>query len=93
MIIGVLTASISIPAARSLKDKRQVLRSLKDRVLGRMNVSVAEVDHQDEWRFADLAFVTVAADSSIVQARLAELSKFLHSDPRYVLLKIETQMI
>ena len=93
MIIGVVTAGISIPEARSLKDKRQVLRSLKDRVLGKMNVSVAEVGRQDEWQFADLAFVTVAADSSIVQTRISELTRFLHSDPRYVLLKVETEML
>ena len=93
MIIGILKASISIPSARSLKDKRQVLRSLKDRILGKMNVSVAEIDHQDEWKYADLAFVTVAAESSIIQTRLADLSKLLHSDSRYVLLNIETQMI
>jgi len=93
MIIGVLTADISIPEARSLKDKRSVLRSLKDRILNRMNVSVAEVGRQDEWRFAELAFVTVAATSKIVQSRLADLDKFLRSNPRYVLLDIHTEFI
>ena len=93
MIIGVVTASISIPDARSLKDKRRVIRSMKDRVLGRMNVSVAEVGNQDKWQISDLAFVTVAANSEIVQSRIADISKFIRSDPRYVLLDLRTEMI
>ena len=93
MVIGVVTASISIPEARSLKDKRSVLRSLKDRILNKMNVSVAEVGRQDAWQFSELAFVTVAATSEIVQTRLSELSEFLRSTPRYNVIDIHTEMI
>ena len=93
MVIGLVTASISIPEARSLKDKRSVLRSMKDRALNKMNVSVAEVDRQDEWNYADMAFVTVAATSEIVQSRISEISEFLRSDPRYVLLTLRTEML
>ena len=93
MVIGLLTARISIPEAHSLKDKRSVIRSLKDRILNRMNVSVAEVGDQDLWQFAEMAFVTVAAETSIVQSRLADLSKVLHGNPRYVLLHIETELL
>lgn len=93
MRIGIVQAGISIPDARSLKDKRQVLRSLKDRAVNKMNVSVAEVGRQDEWKFADLAFVTVAATSEIVQKRIAKISTYLRSDPRYVLLTVRTEML
>jgi hypothetical protein len=93
MVIGLLTARISIPESHSLKDKRSVIRSLKDRILNRMNVSVAEVGEQDTWQFAELAFVTVAAESSVVQSRFSDLSKILHGNPRYVLLNIETELL
>ena len=93
MIIGLVTASISIPEARSLKDKRSVLRSLKDRALNKMNVSVAEVGRQDEWRFAELAFVTVAAQSKVVQSRVSDISSFLRSNPRLVLTDLHTEML
>ncbi len=93
MVIGVVTASISIPEARSLKDKRSVIRGMKDRALNKMNVSVAEVDKQDIWNYADMAFVTVAATSEIVQSRVSEISQFLRSDPRYVLLTLHTEML
>jgi uncharacterized protein YlxP (DUF503 family) len=91
MIIGLVTASISIPEAQSLKDKRSVLRSLKDRCVDRMNVSVAEVGKQDQWKFADLAFVTVAAESPVVQSRVSEITGFLRGNPRIVLLDIKTE--
>jgi hypothetical protein len=93
MVIGLVTASISIPEARSLKDKRSVLRSLKDRILNSMNVSVAEVGKQDAWQFSDLAFVTVGADRENVQGRISELSRVLHGNPRYVLLSLHTEFL
>ena len=93
MIIGVLQATISIPHARSLKDKRSVLRSLKDRILNKMNVSVAEVGKQDLWQTSELAFVTVAAETAIVQKRLSELSEILRGSPIFVLTHIETEFL
>ena len=75
MIIGVITATLSIPASQSLKDKRAVLRSLKDRAINKMNVSVAEVGYQDTWKQAELAFVTVAAGSEVVQKRISVRSE------------------
>ena len=93
MIIGIVTATLAIPEARSLKDKRSVLRSLKDRAINKMNVSVAEVGQQDVWKSADMAFVTVAAESEIVQRRISEISDFLHSDPRYALVTLHTEML
>lgn len=93
MIIGVVTATIAIPAALSLKDKRSVLRSLKDRAVAKMNVSVAEVGSQDSWKSAELAFVTVAAESETVQKRISEIDDYLHSDPRYHLVTLHTEMI
>ncbi|MBI2438238.1 MAG: DUF503 domain-containing protein [Lentisphaerae bacterium] len=92
MVIGLLEARISIPEARSLKDKRRVVRSLKDRILNRMNVSVAEVGEQDLWQVAELAFVTVAAELSPVQERLSSLSTLIQGDPRYVLLDLRTSI-
>lgn len=93
MIIGLLEASISIPEARSLKDKRSVLRSLKDRVRNHMNISVAEVGKQDVWKSAELAFVTIAATGQVVDKRLAEIQNLLRSTPRFVLLEVRTERL
>ena len=93
MVIGLLEARLSLPGARSLKDKRQVIKSLKDRVRQRVNVSVAEVDYQDVWQSAALAFVTVAAERITVDQRLSELQAFLRSDPRAILLDLHTELL
>lgn len=93
MVIGVVKARLSIPDARSLKDKRRVLRSLKDRTLNRMNVSVAEVGCQDQWRMAELAFVTVAAEHIHVQKRLSSISSMLQGNPRFVLIDLNTELL
>ena len=93
MVIGLLTATITIPASRSLKDKRAVLRSLKDRILNHHNVSVAEVGRQDMWQAADLAFVTVAAEKEIVEKRISELSEILRGSPFFVLTQLHTELL
>ena len=60
MPIGLLTLEIHIPDARSLKDKRQVLRSLKDRLRAHFNVAVAELDASGLWNRATIGVVSVS---------------------------------
>lgn len=62
MFVGVVRIDLHIPAARSLKDKRQVIRSLKDRIRERVHASVAEVEHQELWQRAALGVAVVAPD-------------------------------
>ena len=50
MPVGLLTLEIHISEAQSLKDKRHVLRSLKDRLRAHFNVAVSELDHQEVWQ-------------------------------------------
>ncbi len=70
-----------------------MLRSLKDRALNTMNVSVAEIGEQNRWKHAELAFVTVAATSLVVQQRIADISTYLRSTPRYVLVDLHTETL
>jgi uncharacterized protein len=60
--IGVLTLEIVLQNSHSLKDKRHVVKSLKDRLRGKFNVAVAEIDCQDLWQRAVVAAVTVSSD-------------------------------
>jgi hypothetical protein len=60
--VAVLTLELRLENSHSLKDKRHVVKSLKDRLRGKFNVAVAEVDHQDLWQRAAIAAVTVASD-------------------------------
>ncbi len=60
--LGVLTLEIHVEDSHSLKEKRHVVKSLKDRLRERFNVSVAEIDGLDSWQHAVVAAVTVSAD-------------------------------
>lgn len=60
--IGVLTLEIYIEYSHSLKEKRHVVKSLKDRLRDKFNVAVAEIDHLDSWQSAVVAAVTVSKD-------------------------------
>jgi uncharacterized protein YlxP (DUF503 family) len=70
MVIGVLTVEMHVHGSRSLKDKRMVLRRVKDR-LKKFNVSVSEVDHHDLWQRGALAVVTVSTDQGHADRELA----------------------
>jgi uncharacterized protein YlxP (DUF503 family) len=59
--VGVLTLELRLDDSHSLKDKRQVVRSLKERLRGKFNVAVSEIDSQDLWQRAILAAVTVSS--------------------------------
>lgn len=70
MPIGLLTLEIHIPDARSLKDKRQVIRSLKDRLRAHFNVAVAEMDFQDVWQRSVVGVVTISNDAHHLEQSL-----------------------
>ncbi len=60
--IGVLTLELRLESSHSLKEKRHVVQSLKDRLRHKFNVAVAEIDYQDLWQRAAIAAVTVSSD-------------------------------
>jgi len=62
VLIGVLRLTLYIPESGSLKGKRRVLRSLKDRLRSQFNVSVAEIGYQDLWQKAEIAIALVAGE-------------------------------
>ena len=75
MAIGLLTLEIHIPDSRSLKDKRQVLRSLKDRLRGRFNVAVAELDHQESWQRSQVGVVSLSNEAAHLEQSLRAVLK------------------
>jgi uncharacterized protein len=66
-VIAVLTLELHIEHSHSLKDKRQVVKSLKDRLRERFNVSVAEIDGLESWQRSVVAAVTVSSDRTYAE--------------------------
>ncbi len=69
MNIGLLTLEVVLPYAQSLKDKRQVIRRLRDR-LKKFNVSIAECGHQDLWQRSTLGIVAISSDQALLEKTL-----------------------
>jgi uncharacterized protein YlxP (DUF503 family) len=74
-IIGVLNLELRIEHSQSLKDKRQVVRSLKDRLRTRHNVAVAEIDYLDSWQHSLVSAVTVSNDRVHAETMLQAVEK------------------
>jgi len=73
--------AIRIPDAQSLKDRRQVVRSILAVVRERFHVSAAEVGGQDTWQRASLGFAVVASEARLVDETIDEIDRYLWSRP------------
>jgi uncharacterized protein YlxP (DUF503 family) len=93
MVVGVLQLELSIPDAMSLKDKRQVIKSIKDRLASGHNVSVAEVDALDEHRRAILGIAMVSNDSRYVESGLSKLIDFIRRNPAVSLVDYQMDLL
>ena len=93
MHVGVLQVEISIPDAMSLKDKRQVVKSLKDRIAHGHNVSIAEVGALDEHRRSILGMAMVSNDSKYVEGALSKLVDFIRSVPQVDLIDYQIDLM
>ena len=93
MTIGVLQMDLLIPAARSLKDKRRVIKSLKQLLHNKYNCSVAEVDFHDLWGRCRLAACVVSDDSRFANQQLNEIAKFASNKDGAELLDYRIEML
>ena len=86
MVVGILQLEISIPDAMSLKDKRRVVLSLKDRIAHDRNVSVAEVGALDEHRRSIIGIAMVSNDKRYVEGGLSKIVDFVKTVPQATLM-------
>lgn len=80
--LGVLTVELLVHDSRSLKARRSVINSLKERIRGRFNVSVAEADFGDVWQRGGLIISGAGVTASTVEQALRNVVAFLDNDPR-----------
>lgn len=93
MVVGLCTVELFIAESRSLKDKRQVLHSLKDRLRGKFNLSIAEVDAQDLWQRAVLAMACVANEGTHVGKVLEQALNVIKSMPAVEVVRTQLDML
>jgi uncharacterized protein YlxP (DUF503 family) len=77
MFIGCLQVELLIPESTSLKEKRMVIKSIKQRLQNKFNISVAEVDHQDLWQRATLGIAMVSNENGHVRKAMDKILDFI----------------
>ncbi|HEX8273159.1 MAG TPA: DUF503 domain-containing protein [Longimicrobiaceae bacterium] len=80
MVVGLVVWELHLPGCASLKEKRQVVKSLKDRLHNRFNVSVAETGHQDAHQRAELAACLVSGDRRHAQSVLSSVDRMVEEE-------------
>jgi len=92
MIVGSLRVRLYVRQSRSLKDKRQVVQSIKDRMRNTFNVSVAEVDAQDDRQLVILGFAMVSNEASHVKQTFEQVVQALRVHPVAEMLDHEVEV-
>ena len=77
MIVGVLTIELVIYSSSSLKEKKFVVKSIKDKLRNKFNIAIAEVDFLDKWQRAKLGIVTVGNDYTHVENSIQKVFEYL----------------
>lgn len=93
MILGLLTLDLHLPEAHSLKSKRQVIKSIKDRIRKRFNVSVAEVGGNDLWQRCDIAVAFVTNESRMADRVFNEIRNLVLNTSSVELINSDIEML
>jgi len=87
MYIGALIFEIVISESGSLKDKRMIINSLKDRLRKRFNVAVAELGYLDKWQRSELGIVTIGNEYKLVEKSLNKIFDYIDSSDTFEVIK------
>jgi uncharacterized protein YlxP (DUF503 family) len=93
MVVGVLRVRLGIFEALSLKDKRRVVKSLKDRLGSKHNISIAEIDDLDHRQAATLGLAMIANEGRFVESALARIVDEIRAFSRACLLEYDITLL
>lgn len=89
MYVGVLIIEIMIYSSSSLKEKRLVIKSIKDRLKNKFNVAVAEIGYQDKWQRSQLGIATISNQHSHLEQSLQKIFQYLDNSDSYEIISYE----
>ena len=93
MIVGVLTVGLLVVDSNSLKDKRQVVKSLLDGIRNKFNVSAAELGELDTWRRAVIGVACISNDKATANTVLNHVLSRIESNPRVTVDQCELEFL
>lgn len=92
MVVASQTWELALPGCASLKEKRSVIRSLRDRLRARLNVSVAETGLQDVHARAELSIALVASDGRMAQSVLDKADQIVESHGGGAIVRVSREL-
>ncbi len=93
MIIGSCVVELFLYEPSSLKEKRQIIKSLIGRIQSRFNVSIAEVGMQDKWRSAEIGFACVSTTKKHANQMLDAVIRFMNHDSRVEMIRWDVEIL
>ena len=93
MTVGSCKIELRIPESESLKAKRRVVKSLKERAQNRFNVAIAEVDRLDDWQRSTLGVACVSNDSRLVDATLSKVVNWIEASGDVLVVDYEIDLV
>ena len=93
MVVGLLQMEVHLPEAHSLKDKRSVVKSLKDQLRGRFNIAVAEVEANEKWQRATVGIAAVGGDRPSVERLLRNVTAWVRLTRLVELIRVEEEYL
>jgi len=92
MVVASLTWELSLPGCSSLKEKRSVIRSMRDRLRDKFNVSVAETAFQDVHERAEITIALVASDGKMAESVLQKADQFVEEHGGAVITSVRREL-
>ena len=93
MRVGLLTLQLHLPESNSLKSKRFIIKSLKDRIKNKFNVSIAEIDANDLWQRSVLGAACVANETKVINQTLDGVRNMVLNTPSVELIDSMMEML
>lgn len=93
MVVGILSLELHLPMVSSLKEKRSILKSLKDQLRNRFNIAVAEVDANDKWQLASIGVAAIGSDRQHIDASLQHVADWVRESRLVDLIRVEMELL
>lgn len=91
--LGTLLIEMSIPGSQSLKDKRRILKSLKERIRKRFNVSVAEIAFLDKWQRSLCGVAVIGNDPQVLNSTISQVFDFISAEPSLAVIDSRIELL
>lgn len=93
MTIGILEIKLRIDSSHSLKDKRMILESLKDKLRNKFNIAISEIGEQDKWQISQLCVVSVNSDKRFLDTLISKIIEFVQEFPLIEIIDYQIEFI